>query len=173
MKKLPVKELPTLKENFLYVSFHKPRGIIGAAISLWTLGKYAHAEFVYNGMVYYSNPGGVNKKPWVHDDNMEYYELSARIDIDKVMEFFEMTVGQPYDMKGIVQSQFLFMYSGHNLDEFFCSEWVLNAIDFALDNTLKYKDKSIADKGYNKFNPTRLYKYLLEQELLENRTIIK
>ncbi len=51
-----------LKENFMYVCFHKPSGLIGGLISLWTVGKYAHAEFVYNGYKYLANPGGVRKR---------------------------------------------------------------------------------------------------------------
>ncbi len=33
----------------MYVCFHRGKGIVGKMISLWTLGEYAHVEFVYNG----------------------------------------------------------------------------------------------------------------------------
>ena len=47
-----------LKRNTLYISFHKPTQPIGYLISLWTLGKYSHAEFIYNDYVFLANPGG-------------------------------------------------------------------------------------------------------------------
>ena len=48
-----------LEKDKLYICFHKPKSIIGFLISLRTLGKYSHCEFIYNDYVYLSNPGGV------------------------------------------------------------------------------------------------------------------
>ena len=51
-----------LEKDKLYISFHKPKTPIGFLISLWTLGKYSHCEFIYNNQVFLSNPGGVRTK---------------------------------------------------------------------------------------------------------------
>ena len=53
-----------LKKDKLYISFHKPKTPVGYLISLWTLGKYSHCEFVYNNEVLLSNPGGVRERPF-------------------------------------------------------------------------------------------------------------
>ena len=159
-----------LKPNFLYISFHKPKSIIGLLISAWTLGKYSHCEFIYNDKVYLANPGGVREQPFKYKKNFDIYEISALVNIEKVIEFFEMTKGSGYDYKGIIESQLFFAGKGHNLDEFFCSEWCLNAIDYALNYKLQYGKSSVLKKGYNKFNPERLYKYLKKIELIGGKT---
>ena len=51
-----------LEKDKLYICFHKPKRLIGHLIALWTLGKYSHCEFVYNGQVFLSNPGGVRTR---------------------------------------------------------------------------------------------------------------
>ena len=50
-----------LEKDKLYISFHRPKSIMGFLISAWTLGKYSHCEFIYNNQVFLSNPGGVRK----------------------------------------------------------------------------------------------------------------
>ena len=59
-----------LEKDKLYICFHKPKSIIGFLITLRTLGKYSHCEFIYNDYVYLSNPGGVRIKPFIYKDNI-------------------------------------------------------------------------------------------------------
>lgn len=158
-----------LKKDTLYICFHKPKSLVGFLISAWTLGNYSHCEFVYNNEVYLANPGGVRKEPYIPKKNFDIYEVSALVNIDKIMEFFEMTKGSGYDYKGIIESQLFFAGNGHNLDEFFCSEWCLNAIDYALNYRLQYGKRAMTKKGYNKFNPERLYKYLKKINLINGK----
>ena len=75
-----------LKKDTLYICFHRPKTILGLLITLRTLGKYSHCEFVYNNYVYLSNPGGVRIKPFVRKENMDIYELDGNIDADDVYE---------------------------------------------------------------------------------------
>lgn len=154
-----------LKENFLYISFHKASGLLGRAIGLWTLGQYAHAEFIYNGEILLANPGGVRKKQYKPNPNADIYEVNYIVNIEKVIEFCEKQIGKGYDYKGIALAQFL-MGQGHNDDEWFCSELCLGAIDYAMDYKLTYGKKPLKKKGYQKFNPQRLYVYLLKRELI-------
>ena len=161
-----------LKENFMYVCFHKGKGIVGKAISLWTLGEYAHVEFVYNGKKYLANPGGVRSEDYKYEKNHDLYELSFLVDFEKILQFFKATEGLKYDYKGIVNAQFLMKDNrdtAHNKNEYFCSEWALHAIDYATDYRLMYKDEALNQKGYYKFNPQRMYKYLKEQQLIDRK----
>ena len=68
-----------LEKDKLYISFHKPRGIVGLLISVWTLGKYSHCEFVHNGNVYLANPGGVRDEVFKYKKNMDIFELDSNI----------------------------------------------------------------------------------------------
>ena len=160
---------PRLKENFLYLCFHKGKGIIGRFIALWTIGEYAHVEFVYNGKKYLANPGGIRCEDYKYEPHHDLYEVSMIVDIPKILEFFYATEGLPYDFRGILKAQFLMKdnrFCDHNVNEYFCSEWVLAAIDFATNYKLTYKGKGLNEKGYFKFNPQRLYKYLQNNDLL-------
>ena len=64
-----------LERDKLYISFHKPKTPIGFLISLWTLGKYSHCEFIYNNEVYLSNPGGVRKQKYKYKKNLPHVRI--------------------------------------------------------------------------------------------------
>ena len=167
-----MKKEPELKEDVMYVCFHKPSGIAGLLISLWTAGKYSHAEFIYNGKKYLSNPGGVRCEDYVHKRNHDIYELNSLIDPKKILEYFEMVEGMPYDWKAIRKAQFLMgndSLKDQDPNAYFCSEFVLAAIDWALNYKLMYGKAGLNEKGYFKFNPERLYKYLKHRNLIEEK----
>ena len=159
-----------LEKDKLYISFHKPKSPIGYAISLWTLGNYSHCEFIYNNTVYLANPGGVRKQPFEYKKNFDIFELDKSIQAQDIIDFFEEVKGKGYDYQGILGSQFLWFLNSHDEEKYFCSEFCLNAIDYALQFSLTYKLKSLEHKGYNKFSPNRLFKYLKEMELIKERT---
>ena len=154
-----------LEKDKLYISFHKPKRLIGHLIALWTLGKYSHCEFIYNNEVYLSNPGGVRKQKYKYKKNFDIYELDSRIDSADILEFFGEKQGKGYDYLGIL-GQFFYAKKVQDDDRFFCSEFCLNAIDYALQFTLTYKLKSLKDREGYSFNPSKLYKYLKDMELL-------
>ena len=160
-----------LKIDTLYISFHKAKSPIGYLIALWTLGKYSHCEFIYNDEVYLANPGGVRKEIYRYKKNFDVYELDKNIEPERILEFFEKTKGKGYDYKAIFGSQFAWFINAENKDEYFCSEWCINAIDYALDNSLTYNFKELSVKGYHKFNPERLYKYLKVMELIKTKEV--
>ena len=159
-----------LEKDKLYISFHKPKSLVGLLISAWTLGNYSHCEFIHNDTVYLANPGGIRKQPFVMKKNFEVFELDKTIEAQDILEFFEEVEGAGYDYQGILGSQFLWFLNSHNDKKYFCSEFCLNAIDYALQFSLTYKLKSLEHKGYNKFSPNRLFKYLKEMELIKERT---
>ena len=159
-----------LKRNTLYICFHKPKRLIGHLIALWTLGKYSHAEFIYNGQVFLSNPGGVRTRKFEYQKNMEIYELDKNIDPKDVIEFFRTAQGKGYDYLGIL-GQFFYADKVQDDNRFFCSEFCLNAIDYALQFTLTYKGKSLKDRVGYQFSPAKLYKYLKNMELIDEKEV--
>ena len=160
-----------LEKDKLYISFHKPKRLIGHLIALWTLGKYSHVEFIYNDQVFLSNPGGVRTRKFEYQKNMEIYELDKNIDPKDVIEFFRTAQGKGYDYLGIL-GQFFYADKVQDDNRFFCSEFCLNAIDYALQFTLTYKGKSLKDRVGYQFSPAKLYKYLKNTELIKEKEVV-
>ena len=160
-----------LEKDKLYICFHKPKRLIGHLIALWTLGKYSHVEFIYNGQVFLSNPGGVRRRKFEYQKNMEIYELDKNIDPKDVIEFFRTAQGKGYDYLGIL-GQFFYADKVQDDNRYFCSEFCLNAIDYALQFTLTYKGKSLKDRVGYQFNPSKLFKYLKNMELIKEKEAI-
>lgn len=158
-----------LEKDKLYISFHRPKSVVGHLISLWTLGNYSHCEFIYNNEVYLANPGGVIKQAYKYKKNFDIYELDKTIEANDILEFFEEVEGAGYDYQGIL-GQFFYASKVQNDERYFCSEFCLNAIDYALQFTLTYRLKSLKDRVGYQFNPSKLYRYLKDMELIKERT---
>ena len=159
-----------IEKDKLYICFHKPKRLIGHLIALWTLGKYSHCEFIYNGQIFLSNPGGVRTRKFEYQKNMEIYELDKNIDPKDVIEFFRTAQGKGYDYLGIL-GQFFYADKVQDDNRYFCSEFCLNAIDYALQFTLTYKGKSLKDRVGYQFSPAKLYKYLKNMELIDEKEV--
>ena len=159
-----------LEKDKLYISFHRPKILIGFLISAWTFGQYSHCEFIYNNQVFLSNPGGVRTRKFKYQKNMEIYELNKNIDPKDVIEFFNTAQGKGYDYLGIL-GQFFYASKVQNDERYFCSEFCLNAIDYALQFTLTYRLKSLKDRVGYQFNPSKLYRYLKEMELIGRKVM--
>lgn len=156
-----------LKRDTLYISFHKPKSLVGFLISLRILGKYSHCEFIYNDYVYLSNPGGVRIKPFIYKDNIDVYELDSNIDIPTLLEEFEKIKGKGYDYWAIVLSQLLEIGIEHK-DKYFCSEMCIYLINKALDESLTHRLKELKPSI---FSPVKLFKYLKFMELIGEKEI--
>ena len=157
-----------LKRDTLYISFHKPKSLVGFLISLRTFGKYSHCEFIYNDYVYLSNPGGVRIKPFVYKSNMDIYELDSNINIPTFLKEFEKIKGKGYDYWAIVLSQLLEIGIEHK-DKYFCSEMCIFLINKALDESLTYNLKTLKASA---FSPSKLYKYLKDMELIKEKEVL-
>ena len=151
-----------LEKDKLYISFHRPKSIVGLLISLRTLGKYSHCELVYNDYVYLSNPGGVRIKPFVRKENMDIFELDNHIEVPIVLEEFKRLKGKGYDYGAILFSQLLELGIEHK-DKYFCSELCLHLINKGLDDSLTYNLKTLKESA---FSPVKLFNYLKFMELL-------
>jgi len=84
--------------------------------------------------------------------------------------YFGKNKGKGYDYLGIL-GQFFYAQKVQDDDRYFCSEFCLNAIDYALQFTLTYKLKSLKDRVGYEFNPHRLYKYLKNMELIDEKEV--
>ena len=157
-----------LKRNTLYISFHKPTQPIGYLISLWTLGKYSHAEFIYNDYVFLANPGGVRMSLFIYKNNIDIYELDKNIVVSVVLEEFKKLKGKGYDYRAIILSQLLKLGIEHK-DKYFCSELCLHLINKGLDESLTYNLKELKA---NEFSPSKLFKYLKNMELIKEKEVI-
>lgn len=96
-------------------------------ISIGTWSPITHCELVLHGRCYSSSglDGGVRVKDIdLNSGKWELFEVSANE--DEMMRFITETMGSPYDFRGIVQFAIPFVKS--NPDEWFCSEWVAEAI---------------------------------------------
>lgn len=156
-----------LKRDKLYISFHKPKSIVGLLITLRTLGKYSHCELVYNDYVYLSNPGGVRIKPFIYKDNMDIFELDSHIEIPIVLEEFKRLKGKGYDYWAIFLAQLLELGIEHK-DKYFCSELCIHLINKGLDESLTYDLKTLKASD---FSPVKLFKYLKFMELIKEKVM--
>ena len=156
-----------LEQDKLYISFHKPKSIVGLLITLRTLGKYSHCELVYNDYVYLSNPGGVRIKPFVRKENMDIYELDSHIEVPIVLEEFKKIKGKGYDYGAIFFSQLLELGIEHK-DKYFCSELCIHLINKGLDESLTYNLQTLKASA---FSPSKLYKYLNDTELIGRKVM--
>lgn len=107
-----------LEKDKLYISFHKPRSLIGYLISIRTLGKYAHCEFILDDYVYYSDPGGVRIKPFVYKEHMDIYEIKLPFEKEKFLKEFVKLKDKGYDYWAIFLSQLLKLGIEHK-DKYF------------------------------------------------------
>ena len=117
------------------------------------------------------NPGGVRTRKFEYQKNMDIYELSNNIEAKDVIEFFKTAQGKGYDYLGIL-GQFFYADKVQDADRYFCSEFCLNAVDYALQFTLTYKCKSLKDRVGYQFSPVKLYKYLKDMELIKEKEVI-
>ena len=118
-------------------------------ICKWTHGKYSHVELVIDDLMYSSSPkdGRVRAKKHIVDIRSWDYINIDNIDEDNVIEFFNITKGQKYDWIGILG--FVIPIKDRT-NEWFCSEWVSNALKISGCKKLWKQEPS-------KISPNKLY----------------
>jgi len=121
-------------------------------IAWWTNGIYSHTELIIDGFMYSTSPrdGKVRKKEHIYDENIWSYVEINNVDVNKILEFFQMTDGHKYDWLGIFG--FIIPFKDRT-NEWFCSEWVSNALKIA-------GYKKLWTKEPNKISPNKLYEIL-------------
>ena len=160
-------------QDGLFIAFNKGKNPLGLLIAGWTLGPYAHCELIVDGVSFSSGgtDGGVREKDVIYNSkDWDIWEISE-IDKNKVLAFYDLTEKHKYDYKGIIFSQLFWWINAHNKDKWFCSEWCLQALDYATKYELPWKKGLLRKKGYNKFSPNRLKDYLQDIKLLGKKVL--
>jgi hypothetical protein len=124
-------------------------------IAWWTKWEYSHTELIVDGYMYSTSPRdkGVRVKKHKFDKNVWDYVEINNIETSKIIEFFKMTEGQPYDWFGI----FGFIIPIKDItNQWFCSEWVSNALKIAGCRKLWKQEPS-------KISPNKLYRILKDK----------
>jgi len=126
-------------------------------ISFWTKSKYTHTELILSDGYMYSSSyveNCVRKKK--HKFNTEKWDyLNIEISNEKnILEFFEMTKGSKYDKIGILG--FIIPLKDRT-KEWFCSEWVSNALKIS-------SIKELFNQEPSKISPGKLFKILNNKE---------
>ena len=120
-------------------------------IAFYTKGKYSHVELIINGYMYSSSPrDGRVRKTQHTTDNKSWDYVEIEIKEANVIDFFNMTQGNKYDWLGILG--FIIPIKDRT-NEWFCSEWVSNALKISGCEKLWKLEPS-------KISPNRLYKIL-------------
>jgi len=121
-------------------------------ICKWTHGQYSHVELVIGDTMYSSSPraGKVRAKQHITDNESWDYIDMPFIEERNILEFFNMTQGSKYDYIGILG--FVIPIKDRT-NEWFCSEWVSNALKIS-------GCKSLWKLEPSKISPNKLYKIL-------------
>ena len=163
------------KKDVVYAVFHSGKRHISQAIKIYQgLSPISHASLVINGKKY-SVISKVEKTDMQDNDIILVYEMKPIVKKDKIIKFFNNTDGSAYAYWTIAKAFFMGMKDKNSekdfLDQYFCSQWVIAAIDYATGKKLKFKGKKLQDYGYEFFTPQVLFNYMQEsKELLINKT---
>lgn len=153
------------KKDVPYLVFHKGKTSFGKMISLFTFCPFSHVDIVINGNVYTANENGIVKTKLLSWNEIVIYELNKDVvSTEKILKFFEKTVGLPYGHKRLAKAQIAKLPTKaekETLDSFFCSHWVSLALDKATNIDLTFRGKDIKSLGYDYFSPKLLFNLLM------------
>ena len=121
-------------------------------IAWWTGGEFCHCEIIIDGFMYSSSnwDGGVRKKKWNGAGDKWVVIPVLGVDKQKILDFYKETKEEKYDYLGILG--FVLPFKDRE-KQWFCSEWVSNALKIAGCKKLWLQEPS-------KISPNKLYKIL-------------
>nr|DAS13864.1 MAG TPA: Permuted papain-like amidase enzyme, YaeF/YiiX, C92 family [Caudoviricetes sp.] len=163
------------KPGKAYLVFHEGTTDIGKAISIFTHSPFSHCDIVIDNEVFtvVESSGKFEINP---EKNVVVYELTPKVSVRKLKEFFKEEYNKGYNYGGIVKSQIL-GFTTKNKERFkayFCSQYVIAAIDYASDKQFKFKGKPLLEFGYDYFSPKRLFNFMQQSNgLVKNKTTLR
>jgi hypothetical protein len=124
-------------------------------IALWTKGKYSHVELIIGDKQYSSHisDGGVRCKKHIYNEDLWDYVEVPNIRVKDILQFYSITKGDKYDLLGI--AGFVIPFKDRT-NEWFCSEWVSNALKIS-------GYKKLWNQEPSKISPNKLYKILKDK----------
>lgn len=157
------------KRDAIYLSFTKGATGYGRVISAVTRGPYSHVDIVINNKRYSAlTKTGVNEYELNPDDLVTIFRLDEKyFDKNKIMNFFKKTKGKHYSYKNALKGQLGF--KDPDDDEFFCSQWVSEALDKSYKKDLTIGDQLLKDFGYNRIDPNALFNWLIKNKHLTKK----
>lgn len=155
------------KKNVPYLVFHKGKTIFGKAISIFTFSPFSHVDIVINGKAYTAyTENGVQEYDIPDASEICIYELSDLFPVKKIFDFFKKTEGSKYGFDRIMRS-LVFQRSKkekEDYDRFFCSHWVISALDYASGKNLLYEGQKLLSYGYDLFTPMRVFDFMVNSD---------
>lgn len=159
------------KRNQPYLVFHKGKGFLGGMISLATFSPFSHVDIVMNGKSYTSYTGedgdGVGCYNMPERSEIVIYELNKDFDYNRIIKFFKETEGTRYGFTDAVRGKFNMLdidKSAEALNSYFCSQWVIAALDESSRKTKRWHGKPLLSQGYNWFSPINLFDYMINSD---------
>lgn len=155
------------KRNTPYLVFHKGKTFGGVVISLATFSPFSHCDIVINGKSYTAYPEGVGEYDIPPESEIVIYELSDDYDYKKILKFYEETKGTRYGFTDAIRGFFNITdvdKEADKLKSFFCSQWVIAAMDIGSGKKKKWHGKPIRSQGYNWFSPINLFDYMINSD---------
>ena len=138
--------------NDIKIAFRKnDNRLFSKIIKLWTKGPYSHVAIVIEGKEYSASfkKGGVYSVHHTEDHNKWDY-ITIKANVLNILNFYAKTRYDRYDLLGLLG--FLIPFKDRS-SEWFCSEWVANALKISGCKLLWTKEPS-------KINPNKLYQIL-------------
>lgn len=158
------------KKNTPYLLFHEGGAtVLGAMVSYFTMSPFSHVEIWLDGKSYtaYDSKDGVNLYDVSDKSNVIVYELHKDFNPAKIKKFMEKTRGTKYGKERIIKSLVLQMGTPGDrdkFDQFFCSHWVMSALDYASNKTRHFEGKTISQFGYDRFTPTTVFNWMVDED---------
>lgn len=175
-KSIPMKDIVKFqKPGKAYLVFHEGATDIGKVISIFTHSPFSHCDVVIDNEVYtvVESSGKYEINP---DKNVVVYELSPKVSVKKLKEFYNEEKDKGYNYGGVLKSQIL-GFSTKNKERFkayFCSQYVIAGIDYASDKQFTFKGKPLLAYGYDYFSPKRLFNFMQQSEgFVKNKTTLR
>lgn len=128
------------------------KSIAGRLIKWWTKGPYSHVAIVIDGIEYSASfsDRGVYSKPHIEDkDKWDYIDVEVKS--LNILNLYNITKYDSYDLLGILG--FIVPFKDRST-EWFCSEWVANALKISGYRFLWTKEPS-------KISPNKLFEILV------------
>nr|DAR71432.1 MAG TPA: Permuted papain-like amidase enzyme, YaeF/YiiX, C92 family [Caudoviricetes sp.] len=152
------------KKDVPYIVLHSADDLFSQAIRWWTKSPFSHVDLVINGKAYTAyTKGGIDEYPITPTSRVLVYELSKVFNVKKIMEFFKRTRYAKYGFSRVFDSFILNHPKKEKEDfkQFFCSHWVMAALDYASDYKFKIEDKGLKFIGYDTFSPFGVFEWMI------------
>lgn len=159
------------KKDTFYLAFFSPHEFESRVIKFYENSPLSHVDIIYNGSTLHAmgeTGEGLKELKLRGDHNLLIYELTNKVDKKKIIEFCEKTANSPFSIKPFIKGM---VGINDKSNRYFCSKWVIEALDYATNYTLTYRGKKLKDCDYNKFTPQDVFSFAMQTNgILKNKS---